>query len=346
MNVKVLFVSLFWPWAACAQGFAGLGTSVEGFAIPQSGYQFQFPTDHSAHPDFRIEWWYVTANLKGDDGTEYGIQWTLFRSALAPYDVQGWDSPQVWLAHAALTTPDAHFVEERRARGGIGIAGAGGTPFRAALDEWSLNSSDDGIDTVTLTANGENFGYNLQLDADGPLIFHGRGGYSVKSASGQASYYYSQPFYEVTGTLSLPQGDVSVTGNAWLDREWSSQPLASDQRGWDWVSLHFDDDTRLMGFQLRDSAAGYTSATWIAPDGSTQAYADGGLQMVSVAQSAVAERTIPTTWRVTLPDKGIDVTITALNPLSWMATSFPYWEGPVNISGTHTGRGYLEMTGY
>ena len=346
MNVKVLFVSLFWPWAACAQGFAGLGTSVEGFAIPQSGYQFQFPTDHSAHPDFRIEWWYVTANLKGDDGTEYGIQWTLFRSALAPYDVQGWDSPQVWLAHAALTTPDAHFVEERRARGGIGIAGAGGTPFRAALDEWSLNSSDDGIDTVTLTANGENFGYNLQLDADGPLIFHGRGGYSVKSASGQASYYYSQPFYEVTGTLSLPQGDVSVTGNAWLDREWSSQPLASDQRGWDWVSLHFDDDTRLMGFQLRDSAAGYTSATWIAPDGSTQAYADGGLQMVSVAQSAVAERTIPTTWRVTLPDKGIDVTITALNPLSWMATSFPYWEGPVNISGTHTGRVYLEMTGY
>ena len=29
-----------------------------------------------------------------------------------------------------------------------------------------------------------------------------------------------------------------------------------------------------------------------------------------------------------------------------MGTSFPYWEGPISISGTHSGRGYLEMTGY
>jgi len=24
----------------------------------------------------------------------------------------------------------------------------------------------------------------------------------------------------------------------------------------------------------------------------------------------------------------------------------PYWEGPVHVSGSHAGRGYLEMTGY
>jgi predicted secreted hydrolase len=24
----------------------------------------------------------------------------------------------------------------------------------------------------------------------------------------------------------------------------------------------------------------------------------------------------------------------------------PYWEGPVTISGSHTGTGFLEMTGY
>jgi predicted secreted hydrolase len=29
-----------------------------------------------------------------------------------------------------------------------------------------------------------------------------------------------------------------------------------------------------------------------------------------------------------------------------MAVSVPYWEGPVRIAGSHTGRGYLEMTGY
>ena len=29
-----------------------------------------------------------------------------------------------------------------------------------------------------------------------------------------------------------------------------------------------------------------------------------------------------------------------------MGTSFPYWEGPISFDGSHTGVGYLEMTGY
>jgi predicted secreted hydrolase len=47
-----------------------------------------------------------------------------------------------------------------------------------------------------------------------------------------------------------------------------------------------------------------------------------------------------------VPGKSIDVTVEALNPDAWMALSVPYWEGPVRISGSHGGRGYLEMTGY
>jgi len=35
-----------------------------------------------------------------------------------------------------------------------------------------------------------------------------------------------------------------------------------------------------------------------------------------------------------------------VNPDSWQATLFPYWEGPVTATGTHTATGYLEMTGY
>ena len=36
----------------------------------------------------------------------------------------------------------------------------------------------------------------------------------------------------------------------------------------------------------------------------------------------------------------------ALNARSWMGTSFPYWEGPISFRGSHSGVGYLEMTGY
>ena len=66
MNVRVLICFLLLGVGnAFAQGFAGLGTTAEGFAMPERGGLLQFPQDHGAHPDYRIEWWYVTANLTG-----------------------------------------------------------------------------------------------------------------------------------------------------------------------------------------------------------------------------------------------------------------------------------------
>ena len=34
-----------------AQGFAGMGQTVDGFATPDPAYRFAFPADHDAHPD-------------------------------------------------------------------------------------------------------------------------------------------------------------------------------------------------------------------------------------------------------------------------------------------------------
>ena len=345
MIVRAFLLILWLPVQAMAQGFAGLGTDAEGFAVPTPNPVFDFPQDHGAHPDYRIEWWYLTANLTGPDGTAYGVQWTLFRSALAPETREGWSDPQVWFAHAAVTTPDTHLVAERIARGGIGQAGVKVQPFEAWIDDWRM--AGPSFDDLTLTARGDAFAYDLGLTANGPLIFHGDKGFSVKSAQGQASYYYSQPFYEVSGTLTLPQGDVPVTGAAWLDREWSSQPLADSQSGWDWFSLSFATGDKLMGFLLReDDGASFSSATWIAADGITTSYADGAFAAQPLDWSEVSGRDMPTRWAVQLPDKGIDVIVTALNSNAWMALSIPYWEGPVTVEGSHTGRGYLEMTGY
>lgn len=342
MNVKAIFFAALLPVSAYAQGFAGLGADADGFAIPQPNPQFSFPADHGAHPDYRIEWWYITANLTSADGTPYGLQWTLFRSAMAPETTSGWNDPQLWMGHAAVTTPDDHFVAERLARGGIGQAGVVADPFAAWIDDWQMT----GFDNARLTASGDNFAYDVNLAAQGPLIFQGDDGYSVKSAAGQASYYYSQPFYDVSGTLTLPDGDIAVTGQAWLDREWSSQPLASDQSGWDWFSLSFDNGAKMMGFRLRGEGDAFTSATWIAPDRSVTTYRDGAFTATPLADSDVGGRGVPTRWQVTLPEHGVDVTVNAINPQAWMDTSVPYWEGPVTVTGSHAGQGYLEMTGY
>lgn len=342
-----VFLALLLPAPATTQGFAGLGQSAAGFAIPQRGTALAFPKDHAAHPDFRIEWWYITANLTAEDGTPYGVQWTLFRSALAPNGGDGWDSKQLWMGHAALTTPDAHYVAERLGRGGIGQAGVTlSDGFDAWIDEWSLSGAPD-LSALSMSAGSDTFGYEMTLTARGPLVLHGDRGYSVKSQSGQASYYYSQPFFDISGDLRLPDGTARVSGHAWLDREWSSQPLAQDQKGWDWFSLVFDDGARMMGFVLR-SADGddYSSGTWIDAAGTATPLPGDALEARALAESEVAGRSVPTSWQVLLPSKGLDVTVTALNPQSWMSTSVPYWEGPVTVSGSHPGRGYLEMTGY
>lgn len=346
MSVRAILIAVLLPVAAWAQGFAGLGSQAEGFAAPERGTTFDFPADHGPHPDYRIEWWYLTANLSAADGTAYGLQWTLFRSALAPGERPGWQSPQIWFAHAAVTTPDAHFATERFARGGIGTAGVTATPFRAWIDEWALEGPD--LDTLRMTAAGPDFRYDMTLDAQGPLVFHGDAGFSVKSEEGQASYYYSQPFYRISGTLHLPDGPVEVSGDAWLDREWSSQPLSGRQAGWDWFSLSFEDGDKLMGFQLRnrDGSGGYTAGTWIAPDGSSESLPNGAFTATPLSTQPVAGRRVPTRWQVAVPDRNLEVTVEAMNANAWMDLSIPYWEGPVTVTGSHTGVGYLEMTGY
>src|SRR5258708_16430376 len=163
---------------ALAQGFAELGMSGQGFAPVTPGKTFAFPADHGPHPDYRIEWWYVTANLVDSAGVAYGAQWTLFRQAMTPGAQQeGWANQQIWMGHAAVTRADTHRYSETFARGGVGQAGVETRPFRAWIDSWEMRGSDrmreETIAPLELNASGTDFSYALRLDADRPLVLHG-----------------------------------------------------------------------------------------------------------------------------------------------------------------------------
>jgi predicted secreted hydrolase len=338
--------------AALAQGFAGLGMNGEGFTPVAPGKTFSFPLDHGPHPDYRIEWWYVTANLKDSTGGAYGAQWTLFRQATRPgAQHEGWANQQIWMGHAAVTRADTHRYSETFARGGVGQAGVETQPFRAWIDSWDMRALDQmratTIAPLELKASGVDFSYALRLDADRALVLEGDAGYSQKSERGQASYYFSQPYFEVTGSLTIDDKPVQVTGQAWMDREWSSQPLASDQTGWDWFSLHLNRDEKLMLFRLRQSGGNnYRSGNWISHDGMVEQIASADIDMTPTMTTDVEGRRIPTSWRIAIPKLAVAIECAPLNAKSWMGTSFPYWEGPISFQGSHRGVGYLEMTGY
>jgi predicted secreted hydrolase len=331
------------------KGFAGMGNQALAFTPVVPGRVFSFPADHGAHEGFRIEWWYVTANLKDPQGNEFGVQWTLFRSALKPVAEQaGWADQTIWLGHAAVTSSTVHHAAERYARGGVGQAGVRLAPFEAWIDDWRFASqAQDPLRDLQLSARDKDFAYQLQLTSRRPLVLQGDKGFSQKSEEGQASYYYSQPFFQASGTLQIDGQNYTVSGPAWLDREWSSQPLTANQTGWDWFSLHLDSGEHVMLYRMRQKdGAPYLTGTWIAADGQTQILRSSQIQLTPQTTAKVAGKSLPVKWSISIPDKHLDITLDALNRNAWMNLRIPYWEGPVRISGSHPGQGYLEMTGY
>lgn len=337
------------------KGFAGLADDATAYAQVTPGKRFIFPEDHGPHDGYRIEWWYITANLTGPNGQPFGVQWTLFRNALprtaqAMADNTGWANRNLWMGHAAVTSADRHYAAERYARGGIEQAGVTLKPFAAWIDDWSLASraSDEKpLADMQLNAQGPHFGYQLHLTSTRPLVLQGNGGFSQKSEAGQASYYYSQPFFDASGQVTLDGTTYKVSGSAWLDREWSSQPLTANQTGWDWFSIHLNSGAQVMLYRMRQrQGAPYLTGTWINADGTTEPLAPNGITLVPISTTRVEGRDMPTHWSISIPSKGLNVSVQALNPNAWMALRIPYWEGPVTLSGTHSGVGYLEMTGY
>jgi predicted secreted hydrolase len=264
---------------------------------------------------------------------------------------EGWANQQIWMGHAAVTRADIHRFSEAFARGGVGQAGVEATPYRAWIDAWQMRGRDgmrdDRLAPIEISASGADFAYALRLDADRALVLQGEAGYSRKSERGQASYYFSQPYFKATGSITIDDRPVEVTGQAWLDREWSSQPLASGQTGWDWLSLHLNSGEKLMLFQLRQNdGKHYASGNWILPDGKTRQIASTDITMTPRNLTAIEGRKIPTTWDIAIPALTLAISCVPLNAKSWMGTSFPYWEGPIGFVGSHSGVGYLEMTGY
>ena len=68
----------------------------------------RFPRDEGAHPDFRIEWWYITGWL--NEGTNpLGFQVTFFRARpdLKHDNPSAFAPRQILIAHAALSDPAA-----------------------------------------------------------------------------------------------------------------------------------------------------------------------------------------------------------------------------------------------
>ena len=338
----------------------GPSANADAFARVTGPRPLDFPADHGAHPDHRTEWWYFTGNLTSAAGRDYGFQLTLFRTALAPEAgdrPSDWATRQVWMGHFAVTDIAAgdHRAVERYQRGGLGLAGATTRPVRVWLDDWQIQS--DGPAAlfplrVTASAPSRGIGIDLAIKAQKPRVLQGDRGYSRKGeAPGNASRYYSYTRLAADGELRFGDQTPAVTGSAWLDREWSTSALDADQAGWDWFALQLDDGRDLMVYRLRrqDGSTDRHSAGILVGRGGEARVLSAEDFTLSAQREWQNPRTgsrYPVAWRLQLPDEDIDLQVNARVDDQAMPTTVRYWEGSVAVTGSASGVGYLEMTGY
>jgi predicted secreted hydrolase len=338
-----------------------LGSDADpGFARADRPRTFTFPADHGPHPEFRNEWWYVTGNLDSDTGQRFGFELTFFRFALTPTlpaSGSAWRTNQVYIAHLAVTDADGEqfHVAQRYSRGALGLAGAEADPLRVWIDDWRI-STGDRANRWRLEAIDEEFGIDLTATALKAPVLNGIDGLSQKSADpGNASYYYSITRLDTAGTIRIGQREYRVSGLAWLDREWSTSALASDQVGWDWFALQFDDRSELMFYQLRragGSADPASAGTFVDADGVAMHLGRDDLRLTVLdSWSSPDGGAYPARWRLRAPRLGLDVIVTPVLADQELITTVRYWEGAVDIEGTRDattlgGRGYVELTGY
>jgi len=326
------------------------------FAPVLPGYALEFPRDYGSHPPFRIEWWYVTGWLTTLKHETLGFQITFFRTrtAFAEANPSAFAPRQLLIAHCAISDPALGRLwhDQRVRRSGLGLAEAQTLDTRVWLDDWQLERA---AGTYLARVSAQDFALNLSLEPTQPPLLNGIAGYSQKAPAAQsASYYYSQPHLQVSGSIERAGRIDQVRGEAWLDHEWSSQYLDAQAEGWDWIGLNLDDGGALMAFRIRDrqGRSYWSGATLREPTGQVRSFGPDAISFTPRRswRSARSNVSYPVAWAVRVGAREFE-----LEPLlddqendTRLTSGALYWEGAVRAQeqGRPVGRGYLELTGY
>ncbi len=320
----------------------------DGFAIPQPGRTFVFPRDHGSHPELRTEWWYVTGHLDAANGRRFGFQATFFRQS-SP------DKRQLFLAHTALLdVSSGRFLSEERLNREGWDAGASTNTLDVHNGNWSLRQEDTIKLAATVRAEAL---ITLAMKPRKPLVVFGEDGVSRKGSSpAAASHYLTWPRLDCQGTVRLGDQDVAVTGQAWMDHEFSSSQLDDGQVGWDWASLQLNDGREIMVYRMRrrdgTSDPAGTTLSWVQADGKVQQldHNQFSWQPTRTWTSPKTKAAYPIGAKIITQGQVFELRpMNNAQELDGAISGLPYWEGACDVldgQGRVIGRAFLELAGY
>src|SRR6267378_4214338 len=195
-------------------------------------------------------------------------------------------------------------------------------------------------------------------DMDGGQFLHAER--TNREGPGRASHYISLTRLNTQGKIELEGQTFQVTGAAWMDHEFFTHQLETDQVGWDWLSIQLADNSELMLFNIRrrgGSIDAYSAGTFVDARGNATHLARNEFLMQpadSTWLSPATNAAYPLRWKISIPKLNIALECSTSLPSQELAspTGFvpAYWEGSVLLAGSKGGSpiagvGYLEMTG-
>jgi predicted secreted hydrolase len=323
---------------------------------------FSFPADHSAHEDYRIEWWYYTGNLETEDGRRFVYQLTFFRTGLhqQPTNPSKWAVRDLYTAHFAVSdiSNRQHHCFQKNNRQGIGQAGADTESYHVWNGNWKVGLSGD---KHLIQAAESDVAIDLSLVPAKQPVLHGDQGLSRKGPTdGNASHYYSFTRMPTQGQVRIGDKTFSVRGDSWMDHEFSTSFLEPGQLGWDWLSIQLDDGVDLMLYRMRradGTTDPFSSGSHVNKNGDVRHLAATEYELTPLKpwNSQRTGAAYPLKWRITIPSFDFDLNVAPAFEAQEMTTEettgISYWEGAIDITGAGpngsvSGRGYMELTGY
>jgi predicted secreted hydrolase len=336
----------------------------------QPDYHWSFPEDHWARQGYQTEWWYLTGHVEAEAGRRFGYQFTFFRIgvlAAKPDLDSSWAVRDLIMGHAAISDLDqnTHYFSEILYRATPLLGGFGTYPDPriawsrgpAGTDgNWQLRWNGDAFD-VDMRDDAQHLAFSLSTHPVKPLVLQGPNGYSRKDReAAAASQYYSFTRLQTTGRIRIDGKTWAVSGESWMDKEFSSNQLAPHQVGWDWFSLQLDDQREIMLYLLRhqNGTLDFARGTVVKPDGQTTYLSHEAFRVTAEARwkSPHTSGAYPSQWRLVIPQEGLNLRIVAemadQENRSRITSTMHYWEGAVRVQqdGKPAGKGYVELTGY
>ncbi|MDM0029428.1 lipocalin family protein [Variovorax saccharolyticus] len=298
------------------------------------------PADDAPHGS-AMEWWYYNGILDAAAGQRYAFHIAVFvANGLVKHTVM----------HAALIDLQTgkRYASQTRT-GGIPIASsASGFDFRQ--DGWQVAASGP-AHLLRVAFEGASLALDLK-DAQPPVAHRAADSATpglLDFGSSGISYYYSRPRIAAQGEISVGGKTQAVSGAVWFDHQWGEFDVLT--LGWNWFALHLADGSDLMLYQLFDmdgrkvmTAGTVSNAKGSAPlkAGEVELIPGGTWTSPKTGITYVVEWGVKTpagllNVKPYFPDGEFDSSRTTANI---------YWEGPVKVTGSSGGEGFLELSGY